>query len=161
VTLSRSGPLRKVSDKRREKLRAAGVFLTSTFAPKPAAKPVRSGHRIAVDVVAVVKARSGGWCEIAIEGVCTGAACQRHHRITQKAGGRHGAAARRSDRASGLLDLCFCCHDVVTNRPARAYTYGWSLKEKQDSAMEPVLYRGVLSYLGDDGAVVDFEKAGA
>jgi hypothetical protein len=156
--------LRQVSDKRREKLRAAGIFLTSTFAPKPAAWPAKStGHRIAVDVKLLVARRSQGLCELQLPG-CRTWADQHQHRVAQKHGGRHGAAVDRSDRASNLIHSCGMCHHVVTVSPAwsKRFEHGWSLEEWQDSAMEPVLYRGgELVYLADDGSIHSFEKAGA
>jgi hypothetical protein len=147
--------LRKVSDKRREKLRAAGVFLTSTFAPKRPAPAVPPARRL------TLAERSGGVCEAQLPD-CWGRAVEPHHRITRKDGGRHRTAKARSDRLSNLLDLCRCCHAQVHAYPARSYGWrcGWLVMEKSDPSQRPVLYRGVLSYLGDDGRVESFEKAG-
>jgi hypothetical protein len=115
-----------------------------------------------VDSAAIVRARSEGWCEIQLPGVCVGRASQKQHRITQKSGGRHGAAAVRSDRASNLLDSCWACHGLVTERPERACTYGWSLEEWQEPTQEHVLYRSERRvYLDDAGGVHEYETAGA
>jgi hypothetical protein len=113
-----------------------------------------------VDVASVVRERSGGRCEIRIEG-CWGTARDLHHRVSQKSGGRHRHAARRSDRPSNVMDSCRRCHLVVTDHPKFAYTNGWSLREGHDPLQEPVLYRGELSYLDDAGSVHSLDKAGA
>jgi hypothetical protein len=120
----------------------------------------RGGHRIDRDSAAVVRERSGGRCEIGIEG-CWGTARDQHHRVSQKSGGRHRQAARSSDRPSNVMDSCRRCHLVVTDHPKFAYTNGWSLREGHDPLREPVLYRGELSYLDDAGSVHAFDKAGA
>jgi hypothetical protein len=91
---------------------------------------------------------------------CYGRADQMHHRITQKSGGRHGAAADHSDRPSNLLHLDAFCHDVVTRSPGASQIDGHSLEEWQNPLQEPVLYRGEVMYLDDFGSVVSFEKAG-
>lgn len=117
-------------------------------------------HRFAGNVRAIVVSRSGGRCEIAIDG-CWGTARELHHRITQKAGGRHRAGVKRSDRPSNMIDVCGRCHAIVTDHPSWAYTYGWSLKEGQEPTAEAVLYRGQPKYLTDDGQVIDHEEAGA
>jgi hypothetical protein len=109
-----------------------------------------------------VAVRSAGWCEIQLAG-CYGRASQMHHRITQKSGGRHGAAADHSDRTSNLLHLDAFCHDVVTRSPGASQIDGHSLEEWQNPLQEPVLYRGEVMYLDDAGLVHDFinDKAGA
>jgi len=124
-------------------------------------RPRATAHRVPAEVVAVVRARSRGRCEIAILGACLGEGTQRHHRVTRKMGGRHGAAASRSDRAANLLDACAGCHGLVTERPGLGYSFGWSLHEYEDPALTPVLYRGELAYLDDAGGVHAFEKASA
>lgn len=147
--------LQQVSDKRREKLRAAGVFLTSTFAPKRVQPAIPPAKRL------TLAERSGGVCEAQLPD-CWGRAVDPHHRVTRKDGGRWGAAKERSDRLSNLLHLCRCCHAQVHADPKRSYgwEHGWLVTEKQEPSQRPVLYRGVLSYLADDGRVESFEKAG-
>lgn len=150
-------PLRRFTELRTSGLpRQASGELPEGGAPRSRSR----GHRIAVDASKVVRTRSGGRCEIR-QASCWGAATQMHHRITQKSGGRHGAAARRSDRPSNLLHVCFWCHDVVTKSPGASRIVGHSLLEGQDPAKQSVLYRGVLGYLDDVGGFHDFEKAGA
>jgi len=113
-------------------------------------------------VTKVVFDRSGGWCEIGLPG-CGVHAVQSHHRITQKSGGRHGAAAARSDRCSNLLHSCVSCHETVTRSPAysRRFEHGWSLLEHEEPSQIPVLYRDQLVYLDDVGGVIAYETAGA
>jgi hypothetical protein len=174
MTLRRTGfdnrgkPLRRASEKR---LAEAGGFMLSTFRPKTPAGGVISGgrsshprvHRVPLDIDKIVKVRSKKECEIGPEGLegCWGRGQEKHHRISQKAGGRHGAAARRSDRPSNILFLCVFCHLVVTNCPRWAYENGVSLRERQEPTAEPVLYRGEFSYLDDAGGVWSYEDAGA
>lgn len=154
--LMAKSPLRRFTELRTSGLpRQASGELPEGGAPRSRSR----GHRIAVDASKVVKARSGGRCEIR-QVSCWGAATQMHHRITQKSGGRHGAAARRSDRPSNLLHVCFWCHDVVTKSPGASRIVGHSLLEGQDPAKESVLYRGEVMYLDDEGLVASFEKAG-
>jgi hypothetical protein len=122
----------------------------------------RTGHRVAENVRAAAKTRSGGWCEVQLTG-CRGAASQLQHRITQKAGGRHGAAVKRSDRLSNVLHCCWWCHDVITKSPGASKQdgIGWSLEEWQEPSQEVVLYRGEPMYLDDGGSVHSYEEAGA
>lgn len=160
-------PLRPMSEKRKAQLLDAGLLLTSTFTSKlpeggAPRRRSRGPHRIPGDVREVVRERSEGWCEIQLSG-CAGRASQMHHRVTQKDGGRHGAALDRSDRPSNLLDACWFCHHVVTESPGASKQdgIGWSLEEWQEPLQELVLYRGDLSYIDDAGGVHSFEKAGA
>jgi hypothetical protein len=121
----------------------------------------RVARRMPVDVAAVVKARAGGKCEVAVV-LCRGNPTQLHHRITQKMGGRHGAAKKRSDRPSNLLFVCDFCHAIVTDHVwVDPYAVGWSLRERQEPTAEPVLYRGDLVYLDDAGEIHSFAEAGA
>jgi len=128
--------------------------------PRAGISPKRRLSAVPRDTAAQLAERSAGWCEIQLP-ECMGRAVHPHHRITTKSGGRHGAAKVDHDRLSDLLHLCFLCHDVVTNRPARAQTYGWSLLEGQEPTRESLLYRGVPSYLDDVGGVWSLEEVGA
>jgi hypothetical protein len=118
--------------------------------------------RFLVDAKAVIEERSGRNCEIQLDG-CKGQATEKSHRITQKSGGRHGAAKERSDRPSNAMDSCWWCHLVITERPwlVDAKGNGWVLEEWQEPTAVPVLYRGDLVYLDDAGNKISFEKAGA
>jgi hypothetical protein len=105
--------------------------------------------------------RSGGVCEIGLAG-CVLVATQACHRITRKAGGRHGEAKERHDRLSDLLHGCWYCHALQTSPPKwlDPYALGISLKEHQIPTQKPVLYRGVPVYLTDDGQVLDYLEVG-
>jgi hypothetical protein len=159
---NRGKPLRRYVGLDRSSKSTAGSGTTGEGGPvvSSAGRPRATGHRIERDSAAIVRERSGGRCEMGIEG-CWGTARELHHRITRKSGGRHHAARVRSDRPSGLLHGCGCCHLVVTDHPKFAYTNGWSLREGQDPSQEPVLYRGDLVYLDDAGQIHNFEEVGA
>lgn len=143
----RATPIAQVSEKRAVRLAAAGA--RSTFLParpEPAVPP---------KVRAALRARSGGVCEIQLPG-CTGTAVDPSHRKKVGAGGRHGEAKVAHDVLSNLLDACRADHDELHRRPAWAKhpSRGWMLDEGQDPVRVPVLYRGVLSWLADDGSVI-------
>jgi hypothetical protein len=129
------------------------------LAAKATPKATRVKPAVPAEVRELLAARSGGWCEAQLVG-CTGTATDAHHRVTQKAGGRSAAAKAAHDRLSNLVHLDRTCHDWIGARPAEAYDLGLSLKEGQDPAKEPVVYRGELSYLTDDGQVFDFAEVG-
>lgn len=158
--LERHTPLRQVSLRRLalETPAGGGNGPTPARGLKASAMKQKRGHRIPVDVSAVVAERSGGRCEVRWAG-CSTWATQKHHRITQKAGGRHGAAQQRSDRPSNLLHVCGWCHEVITYEPAwaKADGRGFALNERDEPTQRPVLYRGALSYLDDAGGVHEYE----
>jgi hypothetical protein len=153
TALKPGGPLRPISAKRLAEL---GGFALSTFAPKRPSPAVPSQRR------KTLAERSGGVCEIQLEG-CYRRAVHPHHRITTKSGGRKGAAKVEHDQLSDLLHLCWHCHDVVTREPkwAKRWVNGWSLDENDIPTQRPVLYRGDLVYLDDAGNKHSYEKAGA
>lgn len=100
-------------------------------------------------------ARSDGWCELQVPGVCVGRAVDPCHRRGSKHGGRHGAAAVEHDQLSNVLHGCRPCHDWQTtagNRPL-AEQLGWVVREGAAPAQVSVFYRGRMALLGDDGSV--------
>jgi hypothetical protein len=104
--------------------------------------------------------RSGGWCEPALPG-CQGRGHDASHRITTKAGGRHGAAKELHDRLSDVTYSCRPCHRWITDKPALAGLLGLALREWQDSAAWPVLllrYDDSPVFLSDAGGVTRFEE---
>jgi hypothetical protein len=149
--LERGGPLRPVSDK---KLKAAGGWLASTFAPKRPAPAVPSQRR------KTLAERSGGVCEARLDG-CSGRAIDPHHRVIRQRGGRQAEAKERSDQLSGLLHLCRFCHDWVHDHPEKARQIGLLLRQHQIPAQELVAYRGEPSYLDPLGRVWSAEEVGA
>lgn len=127
---------------------------------KSAPKKQRIKSAVPAGVRTRIDERSGGWCEMMLR-FCIGRASQVHHRITVKAGGRRGEAKTRHDRLSNCVHACSMCHLDVTGDPKLAYESGLSLREYQDPALNPVLIRGQLVYLTDDGSVVSYQAVGA
>lgn len=150
--LERKTGLAQVGRRRRQEAQAAG---------KPVKPALSTTYRPAVpdDVRAALKARSGGVCEMALNG-CSVVATDPAHRIGRGAGGRFGEAKVENDRLSNLLHACRVCHDWTHARDAEANEMGLRLKNGCIPPQEAVLYRGVLSYLTDDGRVLDFEDVG-
>ncbi len=128
-------------------------------APKKS-KRTRMAAAVSAKTRAVLLARSWGMCEIALPG-CLRFGTEPAHRLARKAGGRRGAAKVACDRASNNLWACRACHNWSEARPRESYDLGLMIREGQDSAVEPVVYRGALSLLGDDGSVVPFEAVAA
>lgn len=104
------------------------------------------------DVRALLLARSVAQCEMGLDG-CAVVGVDPAHRITVKAGGRHGAAAGRHHRLSNLLWACRPCHDWCHDQPREAYDLGLMLREHHDPAQEPVARRGLPVLLDDDGGM--------
>ena len=69
----------------------------------------------------VVAARSGGGCEVGIEGVCQGAATNIHHRLKRSHGGTWAP--------SNLLALCGSgttgCHGYIEAHPNYSRQFGY------------------------------------
>lgn len=151
--LERHAELPQVGRKRREAAEAEG---------KPVKPALSTQVRPAVpDTVRVaLMKRSGGWCEMQLPG-CTGVATDPAHRIGQGSGGRHGEAKVQNDRLSNLLYACRTCHEWTHREDELANDDGLRLKNGCIPTQEPVLYRGVLSYLDDEGGVHDFQDVGA
>lgn len=151
-TLKRS-PLAQISPKRLAAALEAG---------KPVKPSLTTTTKRAVpkDVTAAIAGRSGGWCEMQLNG-CLGQATDACHRIKRGMGGRHGAAEAESSRLSDVIHGCRVCHQWTHARPTESYEMGLMLHEGQDPAMEPVLYRNEVKYLDDFGGVHDFEDVGA
>lgn len=105
---------------------------------------------------AVVKRRSGGTCEIC--GIRPGESV--HHRRKQSQQGPW--------TPSNCLHLCGDgrspdgCHGMVTNTRSEYYDNGWLVRSWEDWAAKPVLYRGRMVVLDDEGGwfpVVDSRDA--
>lgn len=96
----------------------------------------------------LVEDRSGGLCE----GCGTREATNVHHRQYLSRGGGH--------EVSNLFHCCGLgniqtagCHG--TAHSGEGHELGWSVNSWADPKLVPVLYRGVMSWLTDDGRVVD------
>lgn len=89
--------------------------------------------------------RSGGCCELCGEWA-SDAEC--HHRRPRQSGG-----TRREDTntASAGLLLCAACHRRVESYRAAAYDNGWLVRQSHSPLEVPVLRRGQLVYLDDEG----------
>jgi hypothetical protein len=106
------------------------------------AKPIPPGNR------RIVEERSGSVCE----GCGKARATEVHHRRYRSRGGGH--------EVSNLLHLCGFgnnanegCHGVAHS--AEGGELGWSCNSWENPKHRPVLYRGTLMWLVDDGRVVD------
>jgi hypothetical protein len=117
--LSRSQPLRRVA-------------MTRT-GPKPGTEEK--------DARAIVRERSGGWCEMRLTG-CAGRATDFSHRIGQGVGG--------PDTPSNAMDACRICHSWCHARPAEAKDLGLMLESWQDPTLEPVAYQNAGLVMLDD-----------
>jgi hypothetical protein len=76
----------------------------------------RAPDPITPAVTAALYERSGGHCEVRVEGVCTGWGTHRHHRLLR----RHG-----DHTLANLLHVCTPCHDWVHGHPKASYAKGW------------------------------------
>lgn len=151
--LERHVGLAQVGRRRAAEAEAAGkpvrATLTSTYRPT-----------IPVDKRAALEKRSGGVCELQLSG-CTWWATDVCHRRTQGMGGRFGDAKEEIDQLSDAMHGCRNCHTRTHRRTKEALEDGQRLKDAMNPLTEPVLYRGVLSYLDDEGGVHGFDEVGA
>jgi hypothetical protein len=117
------------------------------------AAPKRRDTRPTAKVRALVRERSGGWCEWA---GCWLAASEQHHRLNRKQGGRRGEAAVRINQAAWIVDACAEHHRLVTSPHGAARQLarqsGWLLEEHEDARTVAVLSRHGLVLLADDGS---------
>lgn len=150
--LVRQVGLAQVGRRRQAEAEAAGE-------PPKAALTTRPRATVPADKRAALEQRSGGICEIQLAG-CTGRATEVSHRRTQGMGGRHGQAKVDIDRLSDILHACHAEHMWAHARFTEAQDLGIRLYDWQNPLTEPVVYRGVLSFLDDAGGVHDFEDVG-
>lgn len=68
--------------------------------------------------IAAVRARSGGRCEIRIEGVCDGPACDVHEILARSQGGS-------ITNVDNCMDSCRSCHQWVTEHSNAARELGF------------------------------------
>ena len=103
---------------------------------------------------ALVRVRSGGWCEMRLTG-CLGEATDFSHRVGRGQGGPW--------TASNGLDACRMCHSWCGMRDDEANSLGLTLKSWQDPTVVPVAYQNagfvVLDNLGYLWPVLDEEIA--
>ncbi|MEU8151701.1 hypothetical protein [Nonomuraea sp. NPDC048901] len=106
-------------------------------------------------IVDLVKARSGGLCEIGI--VCLGQApaTERAHRLGKGMGGPGSKGRKASSMPSVLLDACRRDHDLIDRAAvAESYVHGYKVRHGAARPSEvPVLhFRLGWVLLGDDGS---------
>lgn len=108
---------------------------------RKAFKPKRRQPAVPDDVRALLLERSGGWCEIRLEG-CQGRGVDPSHRKGSKAGGRKGAAKQAHDVASNALWACRSCHNDITSASGERLEFardtGLLVLEHEDPAEVPV-----------------------
>ena len=95
----------------------------------------------------LVSKRSGGWCELRIEGVCAGPARDWQHRRNRSQGGPWAA--------SNGLDTCRPCHNFLHHHPTLAVDNGWTVKSTENWKTRPVVLWDGFFVLGDDGQLYD------
>lgn len=144
--LRRSTPLQQKAGReqpsaRRVPLRRSAI---AQKPPKPKLTPAQKQPLIE---------RSGGWCELRIEGVCLVVAHDVAHRIGEGMGGRKGAAAVENDRLSNVLHACRACHQWCHGNRTAARAHGWMLRNGDNPPAEPVFYCNRWVVLDDEGGV--------
>ncbi len=147
--LKRTTPLKRSAMKRAGGGLCQGKPLTRTPMKRTRAKPAVPAERKEQLTV-----RAGGVCEIQLPG-CHGRGQDPSHRITQKTGGRHGAAKLAHDCLSNVMLACRSCHDWIGAHPDEARGTeadgpGWVLREGDDPPAWVVLYRGRRALLLPD-----------
>jgi 5-methylcytosine-specific restriction protein A len=89
--------------------------------------------------------------------VCHGARSgPAHHRRPR---GQGGSRRRDTNLPSNGLSCCPRCHDWIENHRDEAKKHGWLLEQHQSPAEVPVLRRGRLVLLADDGTWTPTEEA--
>lgn len=96
---------------------------TSGKAVRKASKRRRTGPP--AKVMNLLKARSGGFCEIGMVCLGTAPAVDPSHRIAK---GMGGTKDPRSNTAANNLHACRADHDLVERDPAAAYANGWKIR---------------------------------
>ena len=89
-------------------------------------------------------------CEVMAHCQGFAAAAHLHHRRARKSG---GSRRPETNRAANALACCFNDHEWIEHNRAKAYQFGWLLKQHQTPSEVPVLRRGVWVLLDDDGGI--------
>lgn len=104
--------------------------------------------------------RAGGCCEVC--GRHLTGDWSRHHRRPRANG---GTRRPETNYLSNLLLICGTattpggCHLAIESNRTWAYDQGFLVRQHHDPATTPVLYRGSLVLLGDDGTINHQEAA--
>jgi hypothetical protein len=99
---------------------------------------------------ALVGRRSGGWCELRIDGVCAGPATDWQHRRNRSQGGTWAA--------SNGIHTCRNCHRYIHDRPTAAVDNGWTVQSWMDWRTVPVLLFDGLALLDDNGGLAPYNS---
>lgn len=79
-----------------------------------------------------------------------------HHRRPR---GMGGTKRVETNQPSAALWVCRDCHQRIEEHRTEALTYGWLVRQTDDPADIPVLYRGTWVYLDDLGNLHDTKPA--
>jgi hypothetical protein len=82
-------------------------------------RPSNAG-KIPQSVRDAVTARSGGYCEVAVDANCRRFGGHCHHRLPRAAGGPH--------TVENLLDTCPNCHAWIHAHSTKSYERGWLVR---------------------------------
>jgi hypothetical protein len=133
---------------------ARTVKLTRQPAQAARKRPKPAGW--SADTRAIVRARSGGICEVGAVG-CLITATNLHHRLPLRMGGNRNPALRT---AANALAVCgqgnaSGCHQFLDRHSRLAAVAGWKLHAGADPTVEPVRYRcRDLVWLTEQGGIV-------
>lgn len=150
----RTTPLRR-TELRRSPTPAEDTRPSSAGPVKPRKSPAQPGMAHGRKLV---YARSGGWCEVRIPGVCLGRGMSWHHRKNRSQGGTWAASNGLHCCGDGVTG----CHGALTNPPrgrkAEFQGSGWIVPSHADPAEVPVWIAGRLVYLTDSGDLLAATK---
>lgn len=154
TSLARKTPLQPGTGlRRRTPLQQASASIqpgARTTLRRSPMKPSRPEPKLTPAQKAPLVERSGGWCELRIQGVCVEVAHDVAHRIGEGMGGRKGAAAELNDRLSNVLHACRSCHRYCHDYPATGRGHGWMLRQGSNPLRSPVFYCNRRWVLLDD-----------
>ena len=100
------------------------------------------------DVKDAVEERAGWRCELCAN---THSDMEYHHR---RARGMGSTKRPETNAAANCIYLCGSCHRHVESHRTQAYDNGWLVRQSAFPADTPVLRRGVLVLLRDNGDII-------
>lgn len=132
---------------RKKPMPNGGGLKAAANPPKPKSSR-RTGPPKAV--MAILRERSGGMCEIGAVCAGKGAATDPSHRIAK---GMGGTKDPRSNTPSNNLHACRACHDLAEGDPAGAYARGWKIRRGVADPKDVPVWHWVHGwvYLDDQG----------